>query len=200
NYVQTCGLCETICNLNNVATHDCLRGYFNYTTDENLYFYPLLDDGVTIVRRSLVQGSEVIATVPLQSNNIVFIQCTYIIDSNNIQPTLNTGQKKEKLSLEEEGTLILEVQCRQPLWNFRLPLAQRNNKITKCLWQEASNAINGKLNAIGCKNKFKNFHDIYRRLINSEKLPNGSASKSNIYKWRHAKIMEFLRDSCLQKR
>lgn len=56
------------------------------------------------------------------------------------------------------------------------------------------------MSAIGCKNKFKNLHDTYRRLVHSEKLPSGSASKDNVYKWRHFKTMEFLRDSCLQKR
>lgn len=42
SYVQTCGLCETICNEDEISTHECLEGYDNYITDKNLYFYSLL--------------------------------------------------------------------------------------------------------------------------------------------------------------
>ncbi|KYN06217.1 hypothetical protein ALC62_02809, partial [Cyphomyrmex costatus] len=192
--VQTCGLCETICDEDEVPTHECLQGYSNFITDDNLYFYPLLEDGKTIVKRSLIQGAETIASVPFHGDNQENIR------SINNNKDSNQKNAKVKLSPEEEKMLILEVQCREPLWNFRLPLIQRNCRITRALWEEVSKALNGKLSAAGCKSKFKNFHDTYRRLVNAEKLPSGSASKSNISKWKHYKSMEFLRNSCLQKR
>ncbi|XP_018407148.1 PREDICTED: uncharacterized protein LOC108783153 [Cyphomyrmex costatus] len=191
--VQTCGLCETICDEDEVPTHECLQGYSNFITDDNLYFYPLLEDGKTIVKRSLIQGAETIASVPFHGDNQENIR------SINNNKDSNQKNAKVKLSPEEEKMLILEVQCREPLWNFRLPLIQRNCRITRALWEEVSKALNGKLSAAGCKSKFKNFHDTYRRLVNAEKLPSGSASKSNISKWKHYKSMEFLRNSCLQK-
>ncbi|XP_029176606.1 LOW QUALITY PROTEIN: uncharacterized protein LOC114944729 [Nylanderia fulva] len=183
--VQTCGLCEIICNEDEVPSHECLQGYSNFITDNNLYFYPVLDDGETIVRRSLTQDAETIASVPFHGDNQGQINRIFdpliIID-------FNQKSAKEKLSLEEEEMLILEVQCREPLWNFRLPLIQRNCRITRALWEEVSQTFNGKLSAAGCKSKFKNFHDTYRRLVNAEKLPSGSASKSNMSKWKHYKI------------
>ncbi|XP_036139322.1 uncharacterized protein LOC118644593 isoform X2 [Monomorium pharaonis] len=51
NLVQTCGLCETICDQADIAEHECLQGYTQYITDpDTLYFYPLLDDGVTVIK------------------------------------------------------------------------------------------------------------------------------------------------------
>ncbi|XP_028046932.2 uncharacterized protein LOC114254575 [Monomorium pharaonis] len=192
-YVQTCGLCETICNEDEVSRHKCLEGYSNFITDKNLYFYPVLDNGVTVVRKSLVQGAEVIAAAPFHEDNQENIDLT-----TNYNKNTNRKNAKEKLSPDEEEILILEVQYRQPLWNYKLSLAQRNEKITKALWEEVSKALNGKLSGTGCKAKLKNLHDTYRRLINFEKLPSGSASK-NINKWRHFNAMNFLQDSCLQK-
>lgn len=204
-----------------------------------------LDDGVTVIRKSLIQGTETIASVPFHGDNLGkvniiknfkindslhFIYCMiYILFfiSENIEPVINNlnnnlSQKNIKGKLSPEEKEILEVQYREPLWNFKLPLAQRNNKITKVLWEEVSKALNGnvnvyyiiyfimkqdikteyflgKLSAAGCKGKFKNFHATYRRLINAEKLSSGSASKSNINKWKHYNAMDCLRNSFSKK-
>lgn len=57
--VQTCGVCEKICDQKDINTHGCLEGYNSYTVDPNtLYFYPLADDGITIVRRSDINNVE----------------------------------------------------------------------------------------------------------------------------------------------
>jgi len=40
--VQTCGVCEKICNLADVSNHECLKGYEYFVDDETRYFYPLL--------------------------------------------------------------------------------------------------------------------------------------------------------------
>lgn len=48
------------------------------------------------------------------------------------------------MSFDEEELLILEVQKREPLWNFQLDVKQRNAKERNKLWQEISDALNGK--------------------------------------------------------
>jgi len=52
------------------------------------------------------------------------------------------------MSFDEEELLILEVQKREALGNFQLDVKQRNVKERKKLWQEVSDALNGK-NKIG---------------------------------------------------
>ncbi|XP_036149088.1 uncharacterized protein LOC118647755 [Monomorium pharaonis] len=106
---------------------------------------------------------------------------------------------KAKLNYDDEETLILEVQLREPLWNYKLPLPQRSIKIIKNLWQEVANALNGKITANECKVKFKSLHDTYRRIIRSETNASGSARKDAGKKWPHYDSMTFLLDSCLLK-
>jgi len=38
---MTCGLCESICDMDDVIEHECLQGYPEYHIDENCYFYPI---------------------------------------------------------------------------------------------------------------------------------------------------------------
>jgi len=49
------------------------------------------------------------------------------------------------------------------------------------------------------KSKFKSLHDVYRKIIQSEQRPSGSANTNTIRQWQHYNSMEFLRDSCLVK-
>lgn len=62
--------------------------------------------------------------------------------------TTNIPEPKRKfktgLSFDEEELLILEVQKREALWNFQLDIRQRNPKERNKLWQEVSDALNGK--------------------------------------------------------
>ncbi|XP_039302902.1 uncharacterized protein LOC120357150 isoform X1 [Solenopsis invicta] len=39
NIVATCGLCETICDMNEVGNHMCLQGFDKCHLDKNNYFY-----------------------------------------------------------------------------------------------------------------------------------------------------------------
>lgn len=106
---------------------------------------------------------------------------------------------RAKLNHDDEETLLLEVQLRQSLWNYKLPLPQRNMKIIRDLWQEVANALDGKITADEAKTKFKSLHDIYRKIIRAETCASGSARKENVKKWAHYHSMKFLRDSCLLK-
>lgn len=42
-----------------------------------------------------------------------------------------------------EERLIAEIQAREPLWNYTLPVQQRKKSIKDCLWEEVSVAMNG---------------------------------------------------------
>lgn len=106
---------------------------------------------------------------------------------------------RAKLNHDDEETLILEVQSREPLWNYKLPLPQRNIRIVKNLWQEVADALNGNITADEAKAKFKSLHDTYRRIIKSETCASGSARKSSGKQWAHYVSMEFMRNSCLLK-
>lgn len=106
---------------------------------------------------------------------------------------------RAKLNHDDEETLLLEVQLREPLWNYKLPLPQRNIKITRDLWQEVANALNGKITADEAKTKFKSLYDTYRKIIRAETCASESARKENMKKWAHYDTMEFFRDSCLLK-
>ncbi|KAJ8949477.1 hypothetical protein NQ318_005944 [Aromia moschata] len=48
--VYTCGQCEVI--VDEIMDHPCIEGYGHIYVDNNHYFYPVLDDGKTIIRRS----------------------------------------------------------------------------------------------------------------------------------------------------
>ncbi|XP_018354310.1 PREDICTED: uncharacterized protein LOC108755666 [Trachymyrmex septentrionalis] len=199
NLVQTCGLCEMICEQAEIGKHACLKGYTQYITEpDTLYFYPLLDDGVTVIksRVSSIDKKQII-TVQLPKKNTDFVMPIHLSEPNSCEKRRNSDEGlKTKLSHDDEETLILEVQLREPLWNYKLPLSQRNLKITKKLWQEVANALNGKITVNEVKTKFKSLHDTYRRII---RLETSASARKNGKKWLHYDSMEFLRDSCLLK-
>lgn len=51
---------------------------------------------------------------------------------------------KSKMNYDEEECLILEVQNKPPLWNYELPLKERNVKMKNQLWEEVAQVFNGK--------------------------------------------------------
>ncbi|KAL0120352.1 hypothetical protein PUN28_008185 [Cardiocondyla obscurior] len=82
--------------------------------------------------------------------------------------TIVEKKKRRSLSFDEEEMLILEVQKREPLWNFQLDVKYRNSKVVKQLWQEVSEALNGSISSEAAKTKFKSLHDIFRKIVQSE--------------------------------
>ncbi|XP_071649498.1 uncharacterized protein [Temnothorax longispinosus] len=187
--VQTCGLCETICDADYINQHECLQGYPNYYTDPNTYyFYPMCEDG-SILRRSAIDDQEV--TVQESLENITNKR-------KNTRKKLSITEKQELL-IELEEQLILEVQAREALWNPQLDLSLRSRKATAQLWKEISEALNGKLSDKEAKTKFKSLHDTYRRIVSNESLASGSERLAKMSKWQHYDNLSFLRDSCLQK-
>ncbi|XP_077282177.1 uncharacterized protein LOC143908393 isoform X1 [Temnothorax americanus] len=162
--VMTCGLCEVICEADNVTKHECLQGYTEYFMDENTcYFYPVCEDG-SILRRSLINNQEL--TVQENPSSILTNK------RKNIRKKLNVDEKQKLLELEEQ--LIFEVHAREPLWNPQIELPLRSKKAIAQLWKEVSEALNEKLSETEAKAKFKSLHDAYRRIINTESLASGS--------------------------
>ncbi|KYN02042.1 hypothetical protein ALC62_07156, partial [Cyphomyrmex costatus] len=104
---------------------------------------------------------------------------------------------RSTLNYDDEKLLILSVQERRPLWDFTIPLEQRCQRVIKKLWDEVSEAMGAWWNREEAKKKFKHLHDAYRRIINSENHPSGSARPPPTKKWHHYDSMEFLRNLCL---
>ncbi|XP_011704855.1 PREDICTED: uncharacterized protein LOC105460113 [Wasmannia auropunctata] len=106
---------------------------------------------------------------------------------------------ENKLNFDDEEFLIFEVEKRPSLWDYSLLLAQRKCTIKQQLWLEIALALNGKISAEEAQKKFKSLHDTYRKIVQSEKRPSGSARKADsaVQKWPHYHSMSFLKDSCL---
>ncbi|KAL0120502.1 hypothetical protein PUN28_008324 [Cardiocondyla obscurior] len=113
--------------------------------------------------------------------------------------TIVEKKKRRSLSFDKEEMLILEVQKREPLWNFQLDVKYRNSKVVKQLWQEVSEALNGSISPEAAKTKFKSLHDIFRKNFQSENKASGS-ERTRTTRWHHYQNMEFMRDSCLIKK
>ncbi|KAH0567770.1 hypothetical protein KQX54_013532 [Cotesia glomerata] len=200
--VYTCGLCEIICA--KIQGHVCLEGYEKLYVDNNHYFYPMLDDGETIVRRSaLSDGSEKVVSDSTLVNN----ENASPNYPENREPILKRrkGQpkkqlpKQKKLDEDETEMLIMEVEQRIPLWNFNIPIEERSRETVAALWEEVSEALNGIVSAETAKKKFKSLRDTYRKIVSAEHRASGSARIDTKQQWRFYKCCEFLRDSCLLK-
>ncbi|XP_074096479.1 uncharacterized protein LOC141525761 [Cotesia typhae] len=133
--VYVCGICEEICN--SYLDHNCLKKYKNHHIDENHYCYPLLEGGVTIIRRALLEnGREELITEKI-----------YSVSKENNKTSGNVKTKAQfsvspnkRLNDTEVELLINEVQKRVPLWNHHVPLKERNRQAVSNLWKEVSMA------------------------------------------------------------
>lgn len=193
--VYTCGMCEEICE--EIEGHHCIEGYNKMYIDGNNYFYPMLDDGKTIVRRSMMLGNTEKIVLDNQENvNPNTFDLVKAAEKNTRVSTAKNVRSKKLTDLETE-ILILEVQKRTPLWDFSLSLQQRSRETVRRLWDEVSMELNGKLNAAEIQKKFKSLRDTYRKIIQAEQHASGSARIDLKEKWKHYGVMDFLRDSCL---
>ncbi|KMQ84088.1 hypothetical protein RF55_18455 [Lasius niger] len=116
----TCGVCETILEDEDERNHHpCFEAYKYVYIDDNFYIYPQCNDG-QIIRKSLVGDAEVVVmettpeTTPTQAQS----------------PSEETSDWRNK-KIREEEQLIEEGSKRPALWNFKLPLVERNLQIKK---------------------------------------------------------------------
>ncbi|XP_036138821.1 uncharacterized protein LOC114255646 isoform X2 [Monomorium pharaonis] len=147
-----------------------MQGYQKCYYDAQQNFYPSTDQNL-IVRCKSFEGEK----------RIIFQNIDDLENEKSLKLRKNFNNKthqKASLNFDEEELLILEVRARELLWNFQLNIQERNIKVTNKLWKEVSEAIGGKISAKGAKQKFKSLHDTYRKIIQAENLPSGSARKN----------------------
>ncbi|XP_071639510.1 uncharacterized protein [Temnothorax longispinosus] len=130
-------------------------------------------------------------------------RCKLIAENNLLnRKTPFKRMDSKKWSVEEVKHLILAVQHRRALWDISQPVDQRSKETRKRLWEEVADELNGVLDAITVKQKFKSLRNTYRKIVQSEQyLPSGSGRNKNEgrHKWKHYDRMEFLRDTSLSK-
>ncbi|XP_077271810.1 uncharacterized protein LOC143902603 isoform X2 [Temnothorax americanus] len=193
--VYTCGLCEEICE--KIPGHPCLEGYTRLYIDQNHYFYPMLDDGKSIVRRSMMPGNKEAIVMDNQENLSPNIPEPVRLSKKSTGVPIAKTARNKKLTDVEVELLILEVQKRTPLWDISSPLEKRNRETVRRLWNEVSVELNGKLDGTEAQKKFKSLRDTFRKFVQTEQHASGSARPDIKEKWKYYDTMEFLRDSCL---
>ncbi|XP_077276964.1 uncharacterized protein LOC143905410 [Temnothorax americanus] len=191
--VNTCGICEEITEESLISNHKCLEGYKRYFTDGNRYFYPVCDNGLIMRRSAMDNGVESI-----------------VLDEPSSHPEKNTGEhgaveepssvNNSSDSTELEELLIEEVSKWEALYNYNLPLIQRNRTITGEAWKAVSEALQGRLSPKKAAKKWKILRDTYYRKLAEEKLPSGSGRPTTKRKWKHFDQLDFLRDVSLRKK
>ncbi|XP_074101040.1 uncharacterized protein LOC141528732 [Cotesia typhae] len=200
--VYTCGMCEEICN--HYQDHPCLNGYSDVYLDENYYFYPLLDDKETIIRRAILSnGKEGLIEDSIYGNKENTCQNSFQSPPTMKKPAKRrkstTPVNRRKLSDEDVERLIIEVHNRIPLWNFMISVEERSRETQAKLWEEVAAALNANLSAVEVKLKFKSLRDTYRKIIQAEHRASGSAAVISQDRWKFYDCCEFLRDSGLIK-
>lgn len=79
-------------------------------------------------------------------------------DSTSLNKKDDRRVTKSSSNYDIEELLILSVQERRPLWDFTIPLEQRSQRVTKKLWDEVSEALQGRdVKNSRLKNVRKNF-------------------------------------------
>ncbi|XP_077255201.1 uncharacterized protein LOC143893551 isoform X1 [Temnothorax americanus] len=164
--VYTCGLCEEICE--KIPGHPCLEGYTRLYIDQNHYFYPMLDDGKSIVRWSMMPGNKEAIVMDNQENLSPNIPEPVRLSKKSTGVPIAKTARNKKLTDVEVELLILEVQKRTPLWDISSPLEKRNRETVRRLWNEVSVELNGKLDGTEAQKKFKSLRDTFRKFVQTE--------------------------------
>jgi len=63
---------------------------------------------------------------------------------------VNEIQDESLTEVLRNEMLIGEIQKREPLWNFKIPVAERGRTIIQNLWEEVVSAMNGMLVKYNC--------------------------------------------------
>ncbi|XP_036147862.1 uncharacterized protein LOC118647967 [Monomorium pharaonis] len=118
------------------------------------------------------------------------------ISSDNIENinTNNVSTATRKTIKSAEERLIAEIQAREPLWNYTLPVQQRKKSIKDRLWEEVSVAMNRHYSVDEAKKKWKNLNDTYKRCLAVEKNRKSGSAAVKQSKWQYFDQMKFLMD------
>ncbi|XP_029166222.1 uncharacterized protein LOC114937031 [Nylanderia fulva] len=136
--VNTCEVCEIIVDENEILQHPCLENYNRVHIDNNRYFYPVCDNG-TIIRHSDI------------GNNTEAI----VEDIINVENEPSTSSLSTQETEDIEELLIEEVSRREILYNYNIPITQRNRLAINEQWQQVSTMLNGRLSAKEAQKKWK---------------------------------------------
>ncbi|XP_029666668.1 uncharacterized protein LOC115237633 [Formica exsecta] len=185
-FVNTCGVCEEIIDNNKISIHKCVEGYKQVYIDANRYFYPICDNG-QIIRRSLINNTEKIVRKRIDEISIISEESSET-HSNFLDST------------DIEELLIEEVAKHEVLYNYSLPIQERNRYVISEIWTEISKALNGRLDPKQAAKKWKTLRDSYSRELAKEKLPSGSRRPTLKRKWKYFDRMNFLRDTIYTKK
>ncbi|XP_011688850.1 PREDICTED: uncharacterized protein LOC105450615 [Wasmannia auropunctata] len=101
------------------------------------------------------------------------------------------NENLRKIFIEER--LIEAVRRRPPLWNFKLPVAQRGVRNKEKLWKDVVAVMKGVVTLAEAKKKWKSLSDVFRRHRKNAELPSGSTARK-MKKWVHYDRMNFLLD------
>ncbi|XP_029157238.1 uncharacterized protein LOC114929741, partial [Nylanderia fulva] len=118
-----------------------------------------------------------------------------IINVEN-EPSTSSLSTQETEDIEE--LLIEEVSRREILYNYNIPITQRNRLAISEQWQQVSIMLNGRLSAKEAQKKWKILRDTFCRKIAEDKQPSGAAG-SKKKKWKHFDRMLFLKDTLITK-
>ncbi|XP_011861240.1 PREDICTED: uncharacterized protein LOC105558262 isoform X3 [Vollenhovia emeryi] len=167
--LQTCGVCGTLCNVDEVSDHVCLKGYGCYINKAERYFYPLLDDGRTYLCRVYIDGVEKVVQTDIDTtfNQNIPVQCRRPLWDSN-QPV---SEKSRKI--------------RKRLW--KEVADELNGVLDAAAVQQKFKSLRDTYRKIIQSEQY--FPSGSRRNKND----------GDCYKWRHYNAMEFLRDTSLSK-
>lgn len=115
-----------------------------------------------------------------------------------VDKATNTTLVKPDVSASWEELLIRFVQDRPPLYNIKLPVAQRTNLKKNNLWAEIYNLLEGKQTLEAIKAKWRYLRDCYMKARKKMVLykPSGSAAETMCDPgFRYYAMMQFLNDT-----
>ncbi|KYN04962.1 hypothetical protein ALC62_04151, partial [Cyphomyrmex costatus] len=169
NLVNTCGICEEIVEESSILTHKCLEGFEQFIIDKNRYFYPACDNGA-IIRRSAMDNNIEDIVLDESPNNFekdtnvehVALNESYISPLSETNSNISSNCSHDLIEIEE--LLIEEVSKREVLYNYNLPLTQRNRTITNEAWKAVSEALQGIKNVFSSVQKKEHLCNCYKIL------------------------------------
>ncbi|XP_032688387.1 uncharacterized protein LOC116852294 [Odontomachus brunneus] len=98
----------------------------------------------------------------------------HVDDAGYIYPQLDNGMIVDPNEIHDEPLteilrnemLISEVQKREALWNFKIPVTERGRSIIQILWEEVVSAMNGNIKDVNeAKNIWKKLRYNYSRIL-----------------------------------
>ncbi|KAH0557552.1 hypothetical protein KQX54_008021 [Cotesia glomerata] len=159
-----------------------MKPYKNFHVDKNYYFYPLLADKRTIIRRAQFEDGtqEVIRELLPELNGKDDVFQLYSGRAIGGGKKASVEEFVDYCVLDDEDDML------------SLPLQQKSPTLQSALTKGY------RLSAADAKKRFKSLKDQYRRQVRAECRSSGSA-RIDQKKWRFYDACSFMRDCCLIK-